>query len=187
LLICCINLEHLTEKSDYLFKNGDQPKKSTVMSNEHEIIVDEVVKLLKGGNAHIGLKDALAKLPAEARGNTPDKLPYSIWQLVEHIRIAQWDMLQFCVDANHQSPKWPDDYWVKESAPKNDKAWNDSLQQIDDDLEQLISLVKKEDIYKKLPHGSGQTILREALQAADHTAYHISEIIVIRRLQGNYK
>lgn len=157
------------------------------MDDQHKIIITEVIKLLQGGGAHIGLKDALKGLPAEARGTTPDKLPYSIWQLVEHTRIAQWDMLQFCLDGNHKSPKWPDEYWPKEAAPKDDEAWLASLKQIDNDLEEFIALVKKEDIYKKLPHGSGQTILREALQIADHTAYHISEIIVIRRLQGNYK
>lgn len=157
------------------------------MNNQHEIIIDEVVKLLQGGSAHIGLADALEKLPAAARGDRPHDLPYSIWQLVEHIRIAQWDMLQFCVDANHKSPKWPDEYWPKETAPANNAAWEHSLKQIDSDRNEFIKLLKKEDIYKTLPHGNGQTILREALQIADHTAYHISEIIVIRRLQGNYK
>lgn len=157
------------------------------MNDQNKIIIDEVVKLLRGGSAHIGLKGALKKLPAEARGIKPADLPYSIWQLVEHIRIAQWDMLQFCLDANHKSPKWPDDYWPKEAAPQNDAAWERSLKQIDSDLEEFIKLVETEDIYKRLPHGNGQTILREALQIADHTAYHISEIIVIRRLQGNYR
>ncbi|MDB5155708.1 MAG: DinB family protein [Mucilaginibacter sp.] len=157
------------------------------MDKEHKIIIDEVVKLLRGGNAHIGLKDALEGLPADARGDKPAKLPYSIWQLVEHIRIAQWDMVQFCMDQNHESPNWPDDYWPKETAPKNDAAWHDSLKQIESDLEEFIEVFKKEEIYKPLGHGSGQNILREALQIADHTAYHISEIIVIRRLQGNYK
>jgi hypothetical protein len=161
--------------------------KHAIMSTEHEIIVNEIVKLLRGGSAHIGLKKALDGLPVDARGHKPDQLPYSIWQLVEHIRIAQWDMLQFSLGADHKSPKWPDEYWVKEAAPADDKAWNDSLKQIDDDLEQFINLFKKEDIYQKIPHGSGQSILREALQIADHTAYHTSEIIVIRRLQGNYK
>jgi hypothetical protein len=157
------------------------------MTNEHKIITDEIVKLLRGGSAHIGLTDALKGLPADARGVKPEKLPYSIWQLVEHIRIAQWDMLRFSVDADHDSPKWPDEYWVKETAPADDAAWESSLKQIENDLETFIELFKKADIYKPLPHGDGQSILREALQIADHTAYHISEIIVIRRLQGNYK
>lgn len=156
------------------------------MNNENKVIIDEVVKLLQGGSAHIGLKDALNKLPAKLRGTKPDNLPYSIWQLVEHIRIAQWDMLQFCIDANHQSPKWPDNFWPKETSPENDDAWEKSLQQIDSDLDKFIKLVKTEDIYKELPHGDGQNILREALQIADHTAYHISEIVVIRRLLKDY-
>lgn len=157
------------------------------MSNEHKIIIDEIVKLLRGGSAHIGLKGALKGLPAGARGAKPANLPYSIWQLVEHIRIAQWDMLQFCLDATHQSPKWPDEYWPKEPGPVGDEAWEKSLKQIDDDLERFIRLFKTADIYQQLQHGNGQSILREALQIADHTAYHISEIIVIRRLLGNYK
>jgi hypothetical protein len=157
------------------------------MPNKHKTIVDEIVKLLRGGTAHISLTDAVKGLPAKARGDKPAKLPYSIWQLVEHIRIAQWDMVQFSLDANHQSPKWPDEYWVKETAPVDDKAWDDSLKQIKSDLDEFIKLFENADIYKPLDHGSGQTILREALQIADHTAYHTSEIVVIRRLQGNYK
>ncbi|PWK77617.1 DinB family protein [Mucilaginibacter oryzae] len=154
------------------------------MNNEHQIVIDEVLHLLQGGNAHAGLKKALDGLPANMRGVKVDKLPYTIWQLVEHIRIAQWDMLEFSKDGSHQSPNWPDDYWVKELAPANDAAWEKSIKQIDDDLEELIGLVKSEDIYKKIPHGDGQTLLREALQAADHNAYHMAEIIVIRRLLG---
>lgn len=157
------------------------------MSTEHKIIVDEIEKLLRGGSAHIGLMDALDGLPADDRGDKPANLPYSIWQLVEHIRITQWDMVQFSLDANHKSPKWPDGYWVKETAPADDRAWNNSLKQIDDDLERFVDLFKKEDIYQKIPHGHGQTILREALQIADHNAYHTAEIVVIRRMQGNYK
>ncbi|AYL97188.1 DinB family protein [Mucilaginibacter celer] len=154
------------------------------MNNEHQIVITEVLHLLQGGNAHAGLKKALDGLPAELRGVKLDKLPYSIWQLVEHIRIAQWDMLEFCKDGSHQSPNWPDDYWPKEAAPESDEAWDKCVKQIDDDLEELIALVKSEDLYQKIPHGDGQTILREALQAADHNAYHVAEIIMIRRLLG---
>jgi hypothetical protein len=156
------------------------------MSEQNTSIITEIIKLLKGGGAHISLKDALNGLPAEARGDKPEKLPYSIWQLVEHIRIAQWDMLQFSLNASHQSPKWPDEYWPNEIAPVDEPAWQNAIKQIDDDLNQFIALFKTADIYKPIPHGDGQTILREALQIADHTAYHISEIVVIRRLQENY-
>lgn len=152
------------------------------MKNENKIIIEELVKLLKGGSAHLSFQAAVKGLPAEIRGIKPENMPYSIWQLVEHIRIAQWDMLQFCIDEKHQSPKWPDEYWVKETAPKNEDAWNKSIAQINHDLEEFIKVLKKEDIYQELPHGEGQNILREALQIADHTSYHSGEIIAIRRM-----
>jgi hypothetical protein len=152
------------------------------MNNQHEVLIDELVHLLQGGNAHASFKKAIANLPAGLRGVKPDKLPYSIWQLVEHIRIAQWDMLEFCRDSSHQSPEWPEGYWPKETSPKDDAAWNHAVKQMDQDLDELIDLVKKGDLFKKIPHGDGQNILREALQAADHAAYHVAEIIMIRRL-----
>ncbi|MGN6640932.1 MAG: DinB family protein [Mucilaginibacter sp.] len=154
------------------------------MSDQHKILINELIKLLEGGSAHASLDDALKGLPKELRGVKPDKLPYSIWQLVEHIRIAQWDMLEFSKHEKHRSPKWPDEYWVKETAPADDEAWNRSVKQIDDDRDEFISLLKSEDIYQNIPHGDGQNILREALQIADHNSYHIAEIIVIRRLLG---
>jgi hypothetical protein len=157
------------------------------MTSEHKILVEELKKLLLGGNAHVTLKDALKGLPRESRGVKPHNMPYSIWQLVEHIRIAQWDMLQFCKDANHKSPKWPDEYWPKKNAPENDSAWNEALKQIDADMDEFIEVIKRADIYQKIPHGQGQNILLEVLQVADHNAYHIGEIIAIRRMTGDWK
>lgn len=157
------------------------------MADVQQTIIDEVIKLLQGGNAHAGLDDALNGLPPEQRSAKPHNLPYSIWQLVEHIRIAQWDMLEFCRDASHQSPKWPDEYWPQEAGPASEEVWNQSLQQIKLDLNGLIDLVKSRDLYEPLPHGDGQNILREALQAADHTAYHVAEIILLRRLLGSWR
>ena len=157
------------------------------MKSEHEILIEELVKLLNGGNAHASLDDALNGLPAKLRGEKPANLPYSIWQLVEHIRIAQWDMLKFSEDEKHESPEWPEGYWVKDVAPKDDTEWENSLKQIKDDLDEFTDLLKSGDIYKAIPHGDGQSILREALQIADHNAYHAAEIIVIRRLLGDWK
>jgi len=157
------------------------------MDEQHKILIDELTKLLLGGSAHVSLRDALKGLKPKFRGVKPGNLPYSIWQLVEHIRIAQWDMLQFCRDAEHKSPKWPEDYWPKETGPEDDKAWNGALSQIDSDLDEFIELMEHSDIYQILPHGSGQTILREALQIADHTAYHTAEIVAIRRLLGDWE
>lgn len=154
------------------------------MDKQDKTMIDELVKLLQGGGAHASLKKALDGLPANLRGVKAQGLPYSIWQLVEHIRIAQWDMLEFSKDGSHQSPNWPDDYWPKEAEPAGDAAWERSVKQIDDDLAEFIDLIKHHNLYNAIPHGSGQTLLREALQIADHTAYHTAEIIIIRRLLG---
>jgi hypothetical protein len=154
---------------------------------ENPLLLTEIEQLLNGGTAHAHLEDALHDLPAEHRGLKPHNLPYSIWQLVEHIRIAQWDMLEFCKNANHQSPKWPDEYWPDEAAPATPKMWDQSLAQIKSDLQEMISLVKSGNLYEILPHGTGQNLLREALQVADHAAYHIAEIVIIRRLLDSWK
>lgn len=157
------------------------------MKNDHEILIDELIKLLNGGSAHASLDDALAYLPAKLRGVRPGNLPYSIWQLVEHIRIAQWDMVRFSQDEKHESPQWPKGYWVKDVAPKDDTEWENSLRQIKAGRDEFISLLKSANIYKAISYGNGQSILREALQIADHNAYHTAEIIVIRRLLGYWK
>jgi len=151
------------------------------MDGRDKLLVNELTKLLLGGGAHVTLRGALKGLPPELRGVKPHRMPYSIWQLLEHIRIAQWDMFQFCKDENHKSPKWPDEYWSEKNAPDDDSEWNASLVQIENDLEGFIELMEHSDIYQILPHGEGQTILREALQIADHNSYHIGEIIAIRR------
>lgn len=157
------------------------------MDNQHKTLVGELTKLLLGGSAHVSFQDAIKGLNPKLRGIKPDNMPYSIWQLVEHIRIAQWDMLQFSKDADHKSPKWPDDYWPTESEPADDDAWKGSLEQIDSDLDEFIELLEHSDIYQPLEHGDGQSILREALQLADHNAYHIGEIVAIRRVLGDWK
>jgi hypothetical protein len=157
------------------------------MDNQHKILINELSKLLLGGSAHATFSDAIQGLDPKLRGVQPQNMPYSIWQLVDHIRIAQWDMLQFCKDADHKSPKWPDEYWPKESEPANEDMWNGSLQQVNNDLDEFIELMEHSDIYQPLEHGDGQTILREALQIADHNAYHIGEIIAIRRILGDWK
>ncbi|MFW0718256.1 DinB family protein [Pedobacter sp. N23S346] len=157
------------------------------MEKQTEILIGELKKLLNGGGAHVGFKDAVKELPFSALGEKPHGLPYSIWQLASHIKIAQWDMLEFSKDGSHQSPKWPDDYWPKETAPSNEQEWTDTLAAIDQDLESFINLLDSSDIYSAIPHGNGQTVLREAFQIADHNAYHIAEIVVIRRLLGIWK
>ena len=155
--------------------------------NNEETTINELVKLLAGGGAHATLKNALADLPSNLRGAKPHNLPYSIWQLLEHIRIAQWDMLEFSRDPNHQSPKWPAEYWPVEAEPADERIWKNSIKEIEKQQEEFIELLKTKDIYENIPHGNGQNILREALQMADHNSYHTSEIIIIRRLLGNWQ
>lgn len=158
------------------------------MNINHDTLINELVNLLNGKGAHVSFSEAVADLPDNLRGVKPEGMPYSIWQLVEHIRIAQWDMLEFSKDASHQSPKWPDAYWPDEAMPKSDEAWNNSLIRIDYDLKAFIELLKNaDDIYEPFVHGTGQNLLREALQIADHNAYHTGEIITLRRMMGAWK
>ena len=157
------------------------------MENEHKVLVAEITKLLLGGGAHATFADAVKNINPELRGVKPENMPYSIWQLIEHMRIAQWDMLRFCKDADHQSPKWPDDYWPKENGPISEEAWNGSIGQIADDLDEFIELVEHANLFRPLEHGEGQNVLREALQIADHNAYHTGEIIAIRRLLNDWQ
>ena len=150
------------------------------------VLRDQLVQLLTGSNAHQSFDDAIKNLPPALRGIKPDKLPYSIWQLVDHIRIAQSDILEFSRDANHQSPPWPGGYWTKEVAPADDLAWEQAVAQIRRDRDAFVALLHDpaHDVYAPFPHGDGQNLLREALLIADHTAYHTGEIIIIRRLLG---
>ena len=152
------------------------------MNNNDQALIAELEKLLRGGSAHVGFEDAITGLPEELLAEVPENLPYSIWQLVEHIRIAQADMLDFCRNPEYKALNWPDDYWPKEVAPKDPSAFARSVQAIQNDLEAFIELLQRGDLYTPFPHGEGQTLLREALQIADHTAYHVAEIVVIRRL-----
>ncbi len=152
-----------------------------------EVLITELKKLLTGGTAHVGLQQAVSAMSFELLGERPHGLPYSIWQLVEHIRITQWDMLEFCKNPGHKSPRWPDEYWPLETAPEDTGKWDAALKQIADDLTAFIDVLQTNDLYQPIPWGTGQNILREALQIADHTAYHVAEIVVIRRLLGIWK
>jgi hypothetical protein len=148
-----------------------------------------LIDLLTGSNAHADFEAAVKNLPARLRGKTPKGAEHSPWQLLEHLRIAQWDILEFSRDAKHVSPKWPDDYWPKAAAPPDDKAWEKSVRAFRKDLKTFSSLIAdpKTDLDAKIPHGDGQTLLREALLIADHNAYHVGQLILTRRLLGAWK
>lgn len=147
---------------------------------------EHVVNLLTVGHAHATFDQAVKGLPAELRGKTARGAKHSPWQLLEHLRIAQWDILEFSRNAKYQAPKWPDDYWPREKAPADDKAWDKSVRAFKKDLKELCALIEnpKTDLFAKIPHGNGQTILREALLTADHNAYHVGQIVLLRILLG---
>ena len=146
---------------------------------------DHLVKLLEGGHAHATFDAAIKGLPAALRARAPKGLSYSPWQLLEHMRIAQWDILEFSRDRDHQSPAWPEGYWSRETKP-SESAWRKSVSRFREDLQAMAALVADPatDLFARIPWGDGQTILREALLAADHNAYHIGQLIVVRRLLG---
>ncbi len=152
-------------------------------------LVKQLTDLITKGNAHATFEDAITKVPPAVRSKVPAKLPYSIWQLVEHMRIAQWDIVEFCRNPKHKSPKWPEGYWPIAPAPADDEAWHNSIEQIRRDQADFLALLedKDADLYEPLAHGDGQNLLREALLIADHNSYHTAEIIVLRRLQGDWK
>jgi len=154
-----------------------------------EALRKHVLDLLGGGNAHLGLEKAIDGLPADLRGAKPADLPFSAWRLLEHLRIAQWDIVEFSVNPKHISPSWPDGYWPQGDAPPSDAAWRESIQQVRRDLKRMQDLVADPhtDVYAPIPHGDGQTILREALLVADHNAYHLGQLVLVRRLLGAWK
>jgi len=147
---------------------------------------EQVTKLLSGGQAHLTFDDVIKNFPAKLRGVKPSGAPYSAWQLLEHLRIAQWDILEFSRNPKHVSPSWPEGYWPKTEEPPSDGAWKKSIQAIQKDLKAMQKLVEnpKTDLYAKIPHGTGQNILREALLIADHNSYHVGQLLLLRRLLG---
>lgn len=154
--------------------------------SENSAIIDNLINLLNKGNAHISLEEALKDIPFDLLGKKPRGLPYSLWQIAEHIRIAQADILKFSKDSHHQSPKWPDDYWPKEVQPSSVEEWEECVNQIKKDRKSFIALLKKsaDNLFTPFEYGNGQTLLREALVLADHHSYHTGEIIVLRRILG---
>lgn len=136
--------------------------------------------------AHATFDAAVDGVPPEARGRIPEGLPYSPWRLLEHLRITQWDILDFCRNAEYQEMRWPDDYWPSTDAPPTSAAWDESVAAFRADRDALKALATDEsiDLFARIPHGDGQTYLRELLLVIDHTAYHVGELVAVRRLLG---
>ncbi|MGO9086819.1 MAG: DinB family protein [Candidatus Sulfotelmatobacter sp.] len=148
-----------------------------------------LLDLLSGGNAHAKFDAVIKDLPPKLRGEKPANFPHSPWMLLEHMRLAQWDILEFSRNPKHVSPAWPEGYWPKTEAPPNAAAWDKSLKDFRADLKALQALVEnpQTDLFARIPWGDGQTILREALLVADHNAYHLGQLVDARRLLGAWK
>jgi uncharacterized damage-inducible protein DinB len=150
----------------------------------------QVLNLLNSEGAHVGFDDAIRGIRPEMRGKKIKGSPHTIWQLLEHMRIAQWDILEFSRDAKHVSPKWPEGYWPESAAPQSDAAWKKSVAAFRRDLEAIKQLVVQADdqhLYAPIPHGDGQTLLREALLVADHNAYHLGQLVLVRKMLDAWK
>ena len=147
---------------------------------------DLLARVLDWEDAHAGFDKAVAGIPPELRGKKPRALPYSAWQIVEHIRIAQHDILDFCRNPRYRAMKWPDDYWPASPEPPSTDAWDRSIRGWRRDRRALQTLAKDRTLKldARIPHGSGQTYLRELLLVADHTAYHVGQLVLVRRLLG---
>ena len=147
---------------------------------------EHLLYLLNGGGAHVSFEKAVADLPPKLRGVRPEGVPHTPWRLVEHMRIAQWDILEFSRNPNHVSPDFPHCYWPKTDAPPSEEAWGDTTARFCQDRKAMQDLVVSAslDLFAPIPHGQGQTILREALLVTDHNAYHIGQLVIVRRALG---
>jgi len=147
---------------------------------------EQVLYLLRGGGAHLSFDEVILKFPAPLRGTKPKGAAHTAWQLLEHMRIAQWDILEFSRNPKHVSPEFPAGYWPPAEQPPSAAAWASSIASLKKDLEAMATLVEdpKTDLYAKIPHGDGQNILRQALLIADHNSYHLGQLMLLSRLLG---
>ncbi|HUO26480.1 MAG TPA: DinB family protein [Candidatus Aquilonibacter sp.] len=164
-------------------------RKSAQKGSNDKALREHLVYLLSGGGAHAGFDDVLKDLPENLRGVRPGGFPHSAWMLLEHMRLAQWDILDFSRNAKYASKAWPEDYWPQNEAPPDANAWSRSVQAFRKDLTAMQDLVSspKTDLYAHIPWGDGQTILREALLVADHNAYHLGQLVDVLRLLGSWQ
>jgi DinB superfamily len=144
----------------------------------------QLVDLLRMEGAHIEFDSALAGFPADLRGAKPPGAPHTAWQLLEHMRIAQEDILDFSRNREYREKRWPDDYWPATETPPDAAAWDTSVELFHKDLEEMKKLVAdpKQDLNGRIPHGEGQTLLREALLVADHNSYHLGQLVFLRKM-----
>ena len=156
---------------------------------QSNILREQLVKLLGWQDAHVNFDDAVEGIPPQQQGVRPEGLPYSMWELLEHMRLTQRDILDFCRDPAYKAPEWPEGYWPKAPIPPTPDAWQESVAAFRADRDAFAWLIADPtlDLYAKIPHGEGQTYLREAVLVADHSAYHIGEFVAVRRLLGVWR
>ena len=149
---------------------------------------EQLLQLLRGGNAHLTFEQAIERFPLEHINARPPKVTHSPWQLLEHIRIAQWDILEFVRDPDHVSPEWPSGYWPAEDVQADPPAWQTTIESFRADMLALEEMVRDPatDLHTDLPHAEGYTVLREILLVADHNAYHIGEFAILRQVMGTW-
>lgn len=154
------------------------------MAQNMDSLRKHVLNLLRGGSAHLSFDDLVNSFPVDLCSRRVEGLPYTAWQVLEHMRLAQWDILEFSRDPNHVSPEFPKGYWPKPDELGSRDLWQKTIDEFRKDREQMEALVENEstDLYAKIPHGEGQTILREALVLADHNAYHLGVLAVMARI-----
>jgi hypothetical protein len=159
------------------------------MPDAKQTMREQLLELMRGGGAHLTFDQAIAGLPRKLRGAKPAGQPHTPWRLVEHMRITQWDILQFTLNGRHVSPKWPDEYWPSGDAPPKATDWDESVRQFRADAKSMQKLVAnpKCDLLAPIPFGTGQTLFREAMLLADHTAYHLGQLVILRRLLGAWE
>jgi len=147
---------------------------------------DHLLYLLKGGGAHVSFDAAIGDWPVQLAGAKVANFPHTAWMLLEHMRLAQWDILEFSRNPKHISPKWPEGYWPASEAPANEKEWKASMAAFKKDLRTMEQFAAnpKVDLYARIPRGNGQTVLREALLVADHNAYHLGQLVMLRKSIG---
>jgi hypothetical protein len=175
-----------SKKTSKKSAGGKAASERSAGANNDAALRKHVIDVLKGGSAHVHFMDALEEFPPNKRGTFAPGLPHTGWQLLEHARIAQWDILEFSRNPKHVSPGFPEGYWPKTPGPPSEVEWEKSVQSFQRDLDEMTELVKnsRTDLFAKIPHGDGQTVLRQALVLADHNAYHLGQLVDLRRALG---
>ena len=157
---------------------------TSIMEPKDQVLREQLISLLEGGNAHVSFDDFVKDFPAAKCGTRLEGLPYTAWQVLAHMRIAQWDILEFSRNAAHVSPQWPKGYWPGEDEAGSEELWKETVAKFRVELKAFADLIRDPatDLSAQIPHGSGQTILREALVLADHNSNHLGVLLVMKRL-----